>query len=56
MPHPYRPYTEEQLVELPAFELFGTLDWDTVSALEETFGSDSTVSQLTTLSVENPTD
>jgi type I restriction enzyme R subunit len=35
MPHPY---TEELLVELPAFELFAGLGWATVSALEEVFG------------------
>ena len=35
MPHAY---TEELLVELPAFELFAGLGWATVSALEEVFG------------------
>lgn len=39
MPHPF---TEEMLVELPAFELFGALGWGTASALEERFGSDGT--------------
>ena len=32
-------YTEDQLVEQPAIGLFGVLGWQTVSALEETFGS-----------------
>jgi hypothetical protein len=32
-------YTEDQLVEQPAIGLFGALGWQTVSALEETFGS-----------------
>ncbi len=32
-------YTEEYLVEQPAIELFAELGWQTVSALEETFGS-----------------
>ncbi len=36
-------YTEEQLVELPAFDLFNTLGWQTVSALEETFGPSGTL-------------
>ena len=31
-------YTEDQLVEQPAIGLFATLGWQTVSALEETFG------------------
>ena len=31
-------YTEEHLVEEPAIELFAELGWQTVSALEETFG------------------
>ncbi|MEI8264872.1 MAG: type I restriction endonuclease subunit R [Betaproteobacteria bacterium] len=34
-------YTEDQLVEQPAIGLFGALGWQTVSALEETFGSGS---------------
>ena len=34
-PHPY---TEDQLVEQPAIGLFAALDWQTVCALEETFG------------------
>ena len=32
------PYSEEHLVEQPAIELFAALGWQTVSALEETFG------------------
>jgi type I restriction enzyme R subunit len=32
-------YTEELLVEQPAIELFAELDWLTVSAMEEIFGS-----------------
>lgn len=33
------PYTEDQLVEQPAIGLFGALGWQTVSAMEETFGA-----------------
>jgi type I restriction enzyme R subunit len=40
-PHPY---TEDQLVELPAMGLFTALGWQTVSAFEETFGSGGTAS------------
>ena len=36
MPHAY---TEDQLVEQPAIELFAALGWQTVSALEEVFGA-----------------
>lgn len=32
-------YSEDQLVEQPAIGLFATLGWQTVSALEETFGA-----------------
>ena len=32
-------YTEDQLVEQPAIGLFATLGWQTLSALEETFGA-----------------
>lgn len=32
-------YTEDQLVEQPAIGLFAALGWETVSALEETFGT-----------------
>ena len=38
MPHAY---TEDQLVEQPAIGLFVELGWQTVSALEETFGEPS---------------
>jgi type I restriction enzyme R subunit len=31
-------YTEDQLVEQPAIALFGELDWQTASAMEEAFG------------------
>ena len=39
MPHAY---TEDQLVEQPAIGLFAELDWQTVSAMEETFGATGT--------------
>ena len=32
-------YSEDQLVEQPAIEIFAALGWQTVSALEETFGT-----------------
>ncbi|AKU14278.1 HsdR family type I site-specific deoxyribonuclease [Azoarcus sp. CIB] len=35
-------YTEDQLVEQPAIGLFAALGWQTVSALEETFGTGGT--------------
>jgi len=35
-------YTEDQLVEQPAIGLFATLGWQTVSALDETFGAGGT--------------
>ncbi|MEZ6005391.1 MAG: type I restriction endonuclease [Planctomycetota bacterium] len=40
-------YTEDQLVEQPAIGLFADLGWQTVSAMEETFGSDGTLSRET---------
>ncbi|MGA7950864.1 MAG: type I restriction endonuclease subunit R [Thiobacillaceae bacterium] len=40
-------YTEEQLVEQPAIGLFATLGWQTVSAMEETFGADGTLGRET---------
>ncbi|MEI6025302.1 MAG: type I restriction endonuclease subunit R [Betaproteobacteria bacterium] len=40
-------YTEDQLVEQPAIGLFGTLGWQTVSALEETFGPGGTLGRET---------
>ena len=36
-------YTEDQLVEQPAIGLFAELGWQTVSALEETFGATGTL-------------
>ena len=35
-------YSADQLVEQPAIGLFATLGWQTVSALEETFGAGDT--------------
>ena len=35
--------TEDQLVEQPAIGLFAELGWDSVSALEETFGATGTL-------------
>ncbi|MGB5062716.1 MAG: type I restriction endonuclease subunit R [Candidatus Competibacter sp.] len=40
-------YTEDQLVEQPAIGLFAALGWQTVSALEETFGVDGTLGRET---------
>jgi type I restriction enzyme R subunit len=40
-------YTEDQLVEQPAIGLFSALGWQTMSALEETFGSGSTLGRET---------
>ena len=40
-------YTEEQLVEQPAIQLFKELGWITVSALEETFGAGGTLGRET---------
>src|SRR5437899_11972081 len=44
MPHAY---TEDQLCEQPAVELFAELGWETVSALEEIFGKDGTLGRET---------
>jgi type I restriction enzyme R subunit len=44
MPHAY---TEDQLVEQPAIGLFAELGWQTVSALEETFGVTGTLQRET---------
>src|SRR2546426_5299885 len=44
MPHAY---TEDQLVEQPAIGLFAALGWQTVSALEETFGASGTLQRET---------
>ena len=43
MPPPTPAYTEDQLVEQPAIGLFAELGWQTVSALEETFGAAGTL-------------
>lgn len=40
-------YSENQLVEQPAIGLFAALGWQTVSALEETFGAGSTLGRET---------
>ena len=40
-------YTEDQLVEQPAIGLFAQLGWQTVSAMEETFGPGSTLGRET---------
>lgn len=40
-------YTEDQLVEQPAIGLFAALGWQTVSALEETYGAGGTLSRET---------
>jgi type I restriction enzyme R subunit len=37
------PYTEDQLVEQPAIGLFAELGWQTVCAMEETFGAGGTL-------------
>ena len=44
---PTHDYTEDQLVEQPAIGLFAELGWQTVSALEETFGTISTLGRET---------
>lgn len=43
-PHPY---TEDQLVEQPAIGLFAALGWQTLCALEETFGAGGTLGRET---------
>jgi len=40
-------YSEEQLVEQPAIGLFAALGWQTVSALDETFGAGGTLGRET---------
>ncbi len=40
-------YTEDQLVEQPAIGLFATLGWQTVSAMEESFGAVGTLGRET---------
>jgi len=42
-----RAYTEDQLVEQPAIGLFAALGWQTVSAMEETFGAGGTLGRET---------
>ena len=42
-----RPYSEEQLVELPAIELFSALGWVTLSAADEVFGACATLGRET---------
>src|SRR6266571_1250355 len=44
MPHGY---SEDQLVERPAVDLFGTLGWETASAFDELFGPDGTLERET---------
>ncbi len=44
MPHAY---SEDQLVEQPAVELFGALGWETASAREEVFGPGGTLGRET---------
>src|ERR1700693_5517536 len=44
MPHDY---TEDQLVERPAIELFAGLGWQTKSAMEEVFGENGTLARET---------
>ena len=43
-PHPY---TEDQLVEQPSIGLFAALGWQTLCALEETFGAGGTLGRET---------
>ena len=40
-------YSEDQLVEQPAIGLYSALGWQTVSALEETFGVGGTLGRET---------
>jgi len=40
-------YTEDQLVEQPAIQLFAALGWQTASAMEEVFGANGTLSRET---------
>lgn len=40
-------YTEDQLVEQPAIGLFADLGWQTVSAMQETFGLGGTLGRET---------
>jgi len=40
-------YSEDQLVEQPAIQLFAEMGWQTVSALEEVFGVGGTLGRET---------
>ena len=40
-------YSEDQLVEQPAIGLFASLGWQTISAMEETFGTAGTLGRET---------
>ena len=44
-------YTEAQLVEQPAIDLFSKLGWETVSAWDEIFGPDGTLQRETSAEV-----
>ncbi len=44
---PAHAYTEDQLVEQPAIALFAELGWQTVSAMEEVFGTSGTLGRET---------
>ena len=44
----HSPYDEDQLVEQPSLELFSELGWQTVLALDETFGPAGTLQRETT--------
>lgn len=44
---PTHAYTEDQLVEQPSIGLFAALGWQTVSALDETFGASGTLGRET---------
>lgn len=44
-------YTEDQLIEQPAIALFADLEWETVSAAEETFGVSGTLGRMTKMEV-----
>src|SRR5712691_7577497 len=48
MPHAY---TEDQLVEQPAIQLFAAMGWETVSASDEVMGSTGTLGRETTAEV-----
>lgn len=40
-------YSEDQLVEQPAIQLFSGMDWQTVSASDEVFGVSGTLGRKT---------